>query len=127
MTPIFMATDPRCFVLAFNLAEECKQAGGDKPALTVIQNERECDSFMTWQPGFSPKGHREMLFHLEAKKLALQQKENDREWEEKRVVSDREWEERRTSKDRRWQVLIAIFSALAGALFGALCTSVVSK
>ncbi len=69
---------PTCFVRAANLQDEwahevhAGQASNAPPAVSVqavIQKpDRNCESWVEWQQGFSPKEHREML---------------DRRWERK--------------------------------------------
>jgi hypothetical protein len=64
---------PRCFVRAANLAHEADLADKDErmgrtlgesyseAIKRVIDTNRECDGFTSWNQGFSPKEHREML------------------------------------------------------------------
>lgn len=111
---------PICFAMAYDLMPEVEQAaqqqfinGSDdwgKYTLGVINKERVCPphgksyGFTTWQQGFTPKEHREML---------------ERQWmrqrEDKRDADIREWQERQRKSDRRWRIIEGIvFVLLAG-------------
>jgi hypothetical protein len=133
---VVMIGQPRCFMVAFDLLDECKNIGGENAALAVIQVERQCPSFTQWHPGYSPKEHREMLFRIEEKKLDILQREKDREAEETRRQNDRKAEETRrendhkreelrNARDRKFQLANTLISALAGAVFGGIVAWIV--
>jgi hypothetical protein len=48
-----------------------------------IQRERDCDLFTTWQQGFTPKEHREMLDRKEMLKWQAEREDADRKWRSK--------------------------------------------
>src|SRR5208283_6219495 len=54
---------PVCFARAFPLDQEIMASASSKDngILTVINQERQCPSFVKWQQGFTPKEHQEML------------------------------------------------------------------
>lgn len=60
----------------------------------AINKERQCEGFVKWSQGFTPKEHQDML---------------DRQWkveyERRRDQEDREWRDRKDKEDRRWKVL----------------------
>jgi hypothetical protein len=70
----------------------------DVAVLANITRERECSMFMPWQPGFTPKEHREML---------------DRQW-----MMDRE--ERRDRAQRKWNLTASLFVVVIGWALGIL-------
>jgi hypothetical protein len=74
------ANPPICFVQAFNLGDEFSVEPSQilpEMALDVLKNERDCgerELFTSWQQGFTPKEHREML----DRQRRLQQEEDIR-------------------------------------------------
>jgi Flp pilus assembly protein TadB len=55
--------------------------------LSVLNEERQCDTFVQWQQGFTPKEHRDMLDRM----LVLER-------EERRDRELRDWQERQEAK-----------------------------
>ena len=107
---------PTCFRMKANLFAEYLAEKSENRLLAVIAKDRgECAGFVKWEPGFTPKEHREMLFDLERKKLEIQEKEGERRWEE-----------RRDKRERRFQLFNTLISALAGVLFTAVVGGVVA-
>ena len=64
--------------------------------LCYKEKERECDGFVSWNPGFTPKEHKEMDLDLKKKKLEIDQKRWDK------------------LSDRSWTIVVALVSALIG-------------
>ena len=57
---------PTCFRMKANLFAEYLTEKSENRLLAVITKDREeCAGFVKWEPGFTPKEHREMLFDLE--------------------------------------------------------------
>jgi hypothetical protein len=97
---------PLCFEGVYNLRDEFEEfAGKSNPQYTdvhaVINSERQCNGFVKWQQGYSPKEHREML---------------DRKWvleyQEKREKDNREWQEKQESRHSRQEWLRYILLGL---------------
>src|SRR5205823_319048 len=72
---------PRCFVRAADLIAECREVGGENPALAVISRDRDCSGYTKWHPGYTPKEHRDMLFDLDRKKLELEERKSERRYQ----------------------------------------------
>lgn len=126
---------PYCFVKAFPIEDEMRGAGSAEQDrfLQVIKLERNCQRFISWQQGLSPKEHREM--DLQAKLMEAQNAirresqaredaihEQARRWQ----LEDRAWQEEWKEKDRAWQEgmerkrwVYSTFTTLAGAVVGA--------
>ena len=104
---------PICFVRAFNLQSEYKlepldneteqqfksrffyQSGIDSQKLLQSVNKpRECEHFVKWQQGFTPKEHQEIL---------------DREWQ-------LEQEKKRKKSDRTWHFIELAITLVVGAI-----------
>jgi hypothetical protein len=63
--------------------------------LKVINSPRQCESWIKYRPGFSPKEH------LEERKAAEAER-NRREWEIKQEVERRRWHDEEESDRRKW-------------------------
>ena len=76
---------PTCFRMKANLFAEYLTEKSENRLLAVITKDRgECAGFVKWEPGFTPKEHREMLFDLEREKLAADDRKEKRRWHERR-------------------------------------------
>ena len=75
---------PVCFVRASDLAAEMELPKGKAQFLKVLGTERECQRFVKWQQGFTPREHKEMIDSQE-------QRERDRQWQFEQKRSDRRW------------------------------------
>jgi hypothetical protein len=82
---------PVCFVRANNLPVEVGETHPVDIVKKVIQESRDCDCFMEWQQGFTPKEHFEMN---------LLQKERERQ--DQRDKDDREWRTAQAEQAHRW-------------------------
>jgi hypothetical protein len=82
---------PICFVMAFDLASECKSADRND-LIAVMKKERDCQSSTAWLQGFSPKEHREML-----------NEKMMREWQANREDADRAWRNQQAEDERKWR------------------------
>lgn len=89
---------PRCFAVVFDLRAEqgslLEQAsvGHVDANKRLITKGRDCGAWVKWQPGFTPREHREMI---DAERL--------REWQAKREDADREWRDEQRREDREWR------------------------
>jgi hypothetical protein len=111
---------PICFVQAYDLKQEIEIArGSDAMNATwvhfVINQDRECQPFMEWQQGFTPKEHREML-----------DREAMLKWQTEREEADKKWRENESKENRKWRfrefliaaiaVIVVIIAAILGAI-----------
>lgn len=95
---------PLCFVMANKIGNK----SNDYSAMEfrdAICEERNCDYFIHWQQGFTPKEHREMIDRKEMLK-----------WQADREDADRKWRE----KQNKNLVIIAGGFTILGAVIGAL-------
>jgi hypothetical protein len=82
---------PVCFMQVIDLRYEFKN---DTPQITpVIQQSRECNEFVKWKQGFTPKEHREMIDRQWMQKHQEEHEKADKEWREKQEArhSREEW------------------------------------
>lgn len=98
---------PLCFARARQLQDEVSNDDRHE-LLRVFQRDRDCPSFTTWQQGFTPKEHRDML---------------DRQWllerEERRDKEQRQWQTRQRIIDLVVLGLIATLVAGGFTVLGA--------
>jgi hypothetical protein len=83
---------PACFVRSANLSAEL--AGRKATYITareIIQSDRECNQFIEWQQGFSPKEHSEMLQQKMLLEWQRQMAEDERQWRENQAATARAW------------------------------------
>jgi hypothetical protein len=100
-----------CFKHAADLRAEIDAVGKDPvngPSnqwrIEVIQKLRECDRFFSWQRGFSPKEHAEMLREQEY-----------REWQERQAEA-----QRRSANLSLGVAIVGIVVAVGGTIIAAL-------
>ncbi|MCE9565881.1 MAG: hypothetical protein K8U57_27985 [Planctomycetes bacterium] len=90
--------------------------------IDLLQQERDCDGFMEWQHGFSPKEHQEMQLAQELQRQQLAQREQERDWQDRRDTEQRRWQDQLAAEQREWQarqnranrvvqIFLAIFAA----------------
>jgi len=72
----------------------------------AINEEIECESFMEWRQGFTPKEHREML-----------DRERLLKWQAEREEEDRKWREEQRKADRCWRIYEGIGFVILAGLF----------
>jgi len=111
-------------------AHEISFSQNDNDCRSKLHEERDCQAFIEWRPGFTPTEHKEMIRETE-------ERERDRQWRENQARAQREWQERqaeredaRAKRDREWRmedirhlktdlwvkILIPILAAAVGAL-----------
>jgi len=78
-----------------------RSVSDEEKCLAMFHRERECEPFTGWEPGSSPKEHREMM-----DRERFEKRQTDRE------EADRKWRSRQDLK----LVLIAGFFTILGAL-----------
>jgi hypothetical protein len=124
---------PICFVMAYNLMPEVEQAAqqqfternegwSDWPeyVLKIITKERDCDvrskMFVTYQQGFTPKEHREMLDRQWLIANQNKREREDRLWREQQRIEDLQWretqEEKAEHRHRTDLIIIGIVATL---------------
>ena len=97
---------PVCLAGAFS-PEETRGLFADwtdsRMALQVIQRERECDQFIPWRQGLTPKEHLEMMTRAELQKQGEEQRRRDLEWQERQQEKINEWRRQMEAERRAWQ------------------------
>lgn len=104
---------PVCFQRC-DLRREIKQAFGTGKnemgcVLQVISKERDCNKFMDWQQGFTPKEHRELSDRKWMLEFQDKREKEDKEWREKQRRMDLDWredQEKRTEGRHRWDLIL---------------------
>lgn len=86
-TPLRFSHKPRCFAVKADFDDEyaklddaADKRGGQLPELLlkVITADRECDAFIRWVPGFSPKEHKEMMQEERLLEWQKEQRQEDK-------------------------------------------------
>jgi hypothetical protein len=108
---------PLCFVQSYDLCDEVKAAGGKSEldaviVKSIIDQDRQCNSFIKWQQGFTPKEHREMI-----------DREAMRKWQAEREEADRKW----MTHQQRFMVIIAGIFTILGGIIGAVITFLLNR
>ena len=123
---------PYCFIAAIRIDKENSKANDDESRfLNVINTERDCQGFVTWKQGFSPKEHIEMLLLKEQREwqescrmndLAWQQAQEleRRTWQEQQQKKDQAWQTEQNAKNRRWGMISSLVAVVIGAGLGLL-------
>jgi hypothetical protein len=89
-------------------------------SLDVLSNSRECDGYMPWIPGLTPREHLAMLFEqrlreeIEARRIADESRADERK------KGDETRAEGRRRSDRRWSVGQAVVIAVLTIILGIL-------
>lgn len=93
----------------------------------LVGQERECDAFIEWCRGFSPKEHQEMQLAQELQRQQQAMREQERDWQERRDAVQRDWLAAESRTAREWQqqqnranrvvqVFLALFAAAVTGL-----------
>ena len=98
---------PLCATLAALFAREIGTRPGyviDKKAVVaVLKKDRECETFIQWVPGFSPKEHMKMHIEEMTDKWQEEQRRRDEEWRAEQRAAELRWQEEQKAEERRWQ------------------------
>ena len=121
---------PVCFVKAFNFSKESQPRSGadenNQERVRIFTTERDCNSWVEWQQGYTPKEHKEMLDQEALRKWQEDRRESDRKFEEEIRDGERKWQASVRTDDRKWQIKWQIIfisvAAVLGAVLGAVCT-----
>ncbi len=144
--PVKFHVRPFCFVRALPIHTECPgETDARERFAAIVQCERTCTGFVEWQPGYTPKEHRDMLHEKHLLELAEKQRENDRRWQQECREHDRNWEAQQRNEDlerqgrirksdQRFALLsiglagcFAVLAAVLGAVLGAWMTVQLSQ
>jgi hypothetical protein len=87
-----------------DLSNQPGQAESKVRVLAVLNRERACDEFCKWRPGFTPRGHVEMVQTALLKQEIEERRLADERRAEERRKADEERAEQRRREDRAWQV-----------------------
>lgn len=131
---------PLCSAHAANLREAI-QIAGETPlpehVLRVIQQNRECDAFIEWMPGLTPREHMEVVFRKEQRAFEKEMREEQRAFEKslrdeqssRNDAKDRQQAERDHCRDAtqfKYNIIAQIVSPLVVTLIIFLTTWVLS-
>lgn len=121
---------PVCFVRAINFHQLIGQSCIEENRRTELRKPRDCDQFIAWQQGFTPREHYEMRLLDEERRWQKQKEEADRAWQLQRDAGDKHWREQQeavaekrhqdnlrvVAESTRWNVRVALASAFVGVL-----------
>ena len=109
---------PICFKSKYDLIAEVQAMGGHIPSdvRSIIQLERDCDSFVEWRQGFTPKEHQDMQDREDMLKREYTNDEADKRWREGREDIAQEFQKKEGERNRRSQLLAGIIGAIIGIL-----------
>jgi len=73
---------PICFVQKHNLLDSFKRISGEESTrfLTVIGEERQCELFIDWHQGYTPKEHQEMIDRERRDKFEADIRNSNKRW-----------------------------------------------
>ena len=99
---------PLCFARSCNLLGLCtelidKSCSTDKAVLTIINEKRQCDEFMRWEQGFTPKEHREMADRWREIAHGRVKESEDRQWQQQQRIEDQGWKQSQRIEDLKWR------------------------
>jgi len=87
---------PVCFTqqpyLGEALAKMNKAANEHDEVRAILHQDIDCDRFIIWEQGFSPKEH-----------WMMEDRDRLRKWQAEREDADRRWREQQENKDREWR------------------------
>lgn len=125
---------PICFVHKANLKDDC---GGKDDKSTVVEvlkkNRNDCDGWVEWDQGFSPKEHAEKMYNETLLKMRLEESEADRQWRERQDARDHAWRIEQAERDRDWRkedrslAMSNLFVAAGVGIVSAVATLVAAK
>jgi hypothetical protein len=116
---------PVCFVNAQPIDKECSEAYQSKQPcdiskifLEVIQKDRLCGRFVSWNPGCTPKEHFEMWQAEQLREEMEKRRIADEERAERRLAEDRKWRHKEKWEDRTYKLIIGIAAFIGATLVG---------
>lgn len=124
---------PDCFAKASDIRDEC--GNSSEGISNAVLEERVCDKFIRYVPGFDPKEHRRM-FNEQQRELAAQewranqeavardwregQNENARIFEREQTQRQQDFEASQQKRDAQRRLVHAVVMLLLGALVGSI-------
>jgi hypothetical protein len=93
---------PICSVRAADLPSEMV-AENPEESLRTINRPRNCQMFVVWHPGFSPKVHREMLSSKQQHEFQAEERGRERAWQSELREQERAFQIKFKEDERRWQ------------------------
>ncbi len=119
------ANGPVCFRMVLDLRADMiaiPDVNGKVRALEVISRDLECDKFVRWFNGYSPKEIAEKMYNDQQLKIAEERKAADEERAAQRRREDREWQvreqERRESLEWKRRLLLTLYGTIFTAVVG---------
>ena len=109
---------PVCFAGEVSFAESLQGSEKEKRAecRSAISRDRECPSFTSWKPGFSPKEHVDMQLVREQREWQQGEEKRRREWQKEQEEDRRKWEARLQTRELSAGAVVAIAAAVLGGL-----------
>lgn len=112
--------EPICFAAAYDLEGEFNCAAhGDSSMIDAFQkviiDSRQCESFVKWQQGYSPKEHREMVLERERLEWQARQESEMREFQAKQAELNRTYNDRNI-KLLMWMVVVTLLAPIISAV-----------
>lgn len=112
---------PVCAAMAWNLGSEA-DGDGATDTLQILDRERKCDSFVTWQPGSSPREHVEMRLIEEQRAFQKSLLEEQSVRDRKRRQEDLASAEKRHKEAMKVQLSSRLINTAFGVILGILAT-----
>ena len=121
---------PVCFRSVIDFYKEMGVTDNQDKRRDVIQADRECEEFIRWRPGFTPKEHWEMIQEADRLMWQVQREADDRAERDRRDQQARDFQASQAEQARRHQnrslavsavaVGVAILGLIANTLIGGL-------
>jgi hypothetical protein len=88
----------------------------------TINESRDCDKFVAWNPCFSPKEHKEMILSEKLLEMQRNRDDDDRRWRENEAKLQRDWqaEQASLSEKHHGENLSAAIGAAKGNVWSTL-------
>ena len=94
---------PICFSQKIDFQEKLGSSASRDRIDDLVKTPIECDSYVPWKQGFSPKEHAEMELLNEQRKWQAKRDDDDRKWRAEREEIERRESDQRSKEDRDWR------------------------
>jgi hypothetical protein len=108
---------PICFAMAANLKNEPGPTPGPGRFNETIHKERNCQHFMAWNVGRTPKEHMEMRHEEMMQKFHAEQRNADRQFQERMRDDERRFQRWVKTWDRLWAIVLLVIGVALGYFF----------
>jgi hypothetical protein len=93
---------PLCFARAVDLHKKLKEKGYPE-IIGAITQAIDCNSFVPWMQGYSPKEHADMELQRQILELHRKREDADRDWRERQAEREHGWREQSVRDDKAWR------------------------